>query len=197
MNLDYLKSFYCIVKCNSISKASEKLHITQPGLSSQLKKLESEFGHSLLNRSNQGVSLTPVGEIVFDYAKLIFKLEENLYNDIKKLNTDQNNLSIAACQNFGSFYFSSKIHNFEEIYQNTNVTINTYNSSEVLKNILNHNYDLGILVGGEYCKHITKSKNYKHIDMMSFFEDELILCVNSSHNKDVVNKKDFIDTKYL
>ena len=197
MNLEYLKSFYCIAECNSISKASEELHITQPGLSSQLKKLETELGHTLLDRSNQGVSLTPAGEIVFDYAKLIFKLEKNLYNDIKKVNNDKKKLSIAACQNFGSFYFSSKIHQFEEIYQDTNVTINTYNSSEVLNNILNHDYNLGIMVGSENCKHIENSDNCNHIDITNFFEDELILCVNSSYPKNTINIKDFLELPFI
>lgn len=193
MNLDYLKSFYCIAKCNSISKASEKLHITQPGLSSQLKKLESDLGHTLLTRSNKGTSLTSVGEVVFDYAKLIFKLEENLYSDIKKISDEKNKISIAACQNFGSFYFSSKIHQFEELYNNTNVVINTYNSSKVFQNILNHNYDMGIMVGSDSCKHISSSESCEHITMTKFFEDELILCVNSSYPKDTINIKDFLE----
>ncbi|MFO7820295.1 MAG: LysR family transcriptional regulator [Halanaerobacter sp.] len=193
MNLDYLKSFYCIAKCNSISKASEKLHITQPGLSSQLKKLEDDLGHTLLNRSNKGTSLTTVGELVFDYAKLIFKLEENLYNDIKKISADKNKLSIAACQNFGSFYFSSKIHQFEELYENTNVTINTYNSSKVFQNVLNHNYDMGIMVGSDNCRHIANGENCEHISMTQFFEDELILCVNSSYPKDTITITDLLE----
>ncbi|MBM7556920.1 LysR family transcriptional regulator [Halanaerobacter jeridensis] len=197
MNLEYLKSFYCIAECNSISKASQELHITQPGLSSQLKKLETELGHTLLDRSNQGVSLTPVGEIVFDYAKLIFKLEENLYDDIKKVNADKKKLSIAACQNFGSFYFSSKVHQFEEISQDTNVTINTYNSSEVLKNVLNHDYNLGIIIGSEDCKHVKNSANCDHLDITHFFEDELILCVNSSYPKDTINIKDFLELPFI
>ena len=193
MNLDYLKSFYCIAECNSISKASEKLHISQPGLSSQLKKLETELGHPLLDRSNKGVCLTEAGELVFDYAKLIFKLEENLYEDLKKINKNKNNLSIAACQNFGSFYFSSKIHHFEEIYQDTNVTINTYNSSQVLTNILNHNYNLGIIVGSENCKYLEDSINCEHVDINNFFEDQLVLCINQSYPKDTITIPEFLD----
>lgn len=98
MNLDYLKSFYYIAQCNSISKASEILHVTQPGLSMQLKSLESELGFSLMSRSNKGVLLTSEGEIVYDYAKSIFTLEENMYNSINSLEQKKNTLFIASAR---------------------------------------------------------------------------------------------------
>lgn len=115
MKIEYLRSFYYIVKCKSISKASKTLHITQPGLSKQLQKLEDNFSAPLLKRSNKGVKLTEVGKKVFDFAETILHLEKNLYSEVKRIKNKNEQLVIAACQNFGSFYFASKIHKFEKI----------------------------------------------------------------------------------
>ncbi len=78
MNLDYLRSFYITVKCNSISKAAKHLHLTQPGLSMQIQNLEDEVGAMLLIRSNKGVELTEEGRIVFEHAATMLSLESNI-----------------------------------------------------------------------------------------------------------------------
>lgn len=91
MNLQYLKSFYITVKVNSISKAAKILHLTQPGLSMQIRALEKELQVSLLNRSNKGVNLTEAGKIVFDYAGTILSLQENIERDLKTLKAQKNN----------------------------------------------------------------------------------------------------------
>lgn len=82
MNLDYLKSFYVTVKCNSISKAAKQLHLTQPGLSMQVQNLEDEVGAKLLIRSNKGVELTEEGKIVFEHATTMLSIQK--YQKIHK-----------------------------------------------------------------------------------------------------------------
>lgn len=181
MNLEYLKSFYWIAKCNSISKASQKLHMSQPGLSNQLKRLEDELGYPLLSRSNQGVLLTSAGEIVFDYSKSIFKLEENMHETIGDLNKSKNKLSIAACKNFGFTYFASKIHDFKELYSQSDIKIDTYNSSEVIDKILNYDYNIGIISG---------QANLDGLEEVDFFDDKLILFTKYNYPKDSINIKD-------
>jgi DNA-binding transcriptional LysR family regulator len=180
MNIDYLKSFYYVAELNSISKASKKLYISQPGLSMQLKKLEEDIGHKLLTRSNQGVLLTSIGEEVFSYAKSIFDLEENLYKKIENLNLKKDKLVVAACKNFGSFYFASKVHKFKEIYENSKVTLDTYNSSVVMQKVMNHEYNIGIIA--EY-EEMEKSKE---VDIESFFDDELVLCSKFNFHKNSI-----------
>ena len=193
MKIEYLKSFYYTARCKSISKASEALHITQPGLSKQLQKLEENFSLPLLKRSNKGVILTEVGQKVFDYAETILHLEENLYNEIEKIKNKNKHLVIAACQNFGSFYFASKIHKFEENYNELRVKIDTFNSSDVLNKVLKHDYNLGILAGMENCDHLFFEKNCDqcpYIDKHDFFKDSLVLCAANDFEQDLITEKE-------
>ncbi|MDF2677930.1 MAG: transcriptional regulatory protein [Bacillota bacterium] len=184
MNLDYLKSFYYIAQCNSISKASEILHVTQPGLSMQLKSLESELGFSLLSRSNKGVLLTSEGEVVYDYAKSIFALEENMYNSINSLEQKKNTLFIASCKTYGSYQLAFNICNFKDIHSGLDICMDTFNTSEVIDKILNHDYNIGIIKGN--CS--TEAKEM--IEETSFFDDEIVLCINPSYSKDEIKIKE-------
>jgi DNA-binding transcriptional LysR family regulator len=198
--IDYLRSFYYTARCKSISKASETLHISQPGLSKQLQKLEEDFEATLFERSNKGVILTKIGKKVFDYAESILQLEKNLYNEIEKMKNKEEQLNIAACQNFGSFYFASKIHKFEKDYSNLQIKINTYNSSKVLNKVLNHDYTLGILVGMENCDHLFFEKdcqNCPYIDKIDFFEDQLVLCASQNFDRDLITTDEIEDLSII
>jgi DNA-binding transcriptional LysR family regulator len=193
VKIEYLRSFYYTARCKSISKASEALHISQPGLSKQLQKLEENFSLPLLQRSNKGVILTEIGQKVFDYAETILHLEENLYNEIEKIKNENKHLVIAACQNFGSFYFASKIHKFEENYNELRIKIDTFNSSDVLNNVLKHDYNLGILAGMENCDHLFFEKNCDecpYIDKYDFFEDSLVLCASTEFEQELITEKE-------
>lgn len=193
MKIDYLKSFYYTARCKSISKASRALHITQPGLSKQLQKLEDDFSVPLLKRSNQGVLLTNVGKKVFDYAETIMELEENLYNQIEKMKEKNENLVIAACENFGSFYFASKIHQFENNYDDLRVKIDTFNSSDVLNSILKNQYNLGIIIQMDNYDHLFFEKNCDECLFISeheFFDDSLVLCASKNFEKNQIKEED-------
>ncbi|MEV6757007.1 LysR family transcriptional regulator [Streptomyces sp. NPDC051214] len=69
-----LRSFVAVVRAGSISRAATTLGRTQPGLSQQVRKLESAVGRPLLYRSPSGVSLTRAGEELLPYAERILSL---------------------------------------------------------------------------------------------------------------------------
>lgn len=181
MNIEYLKSFYYIANLNSISKASKVLHISQPGLSQQLKKLEGEIGHPLLTRTSQGVLLTSIGEVVFKYATSIFHLENDLHESIHSLISAQDTLSIAVCKNFGSFYLATKIHAFKTLYQDTHMIIDTYPSHDVVSKVCSHDYNIGITMFPE---------QLHQLQATPFFKDQLVLCTAPSFKADTIDVND-------
>ncbi|MDR7095605.1 LysR family transcriptional regulator [Hydrogenophaga laconesensis] len=78
MELRQLKYFLCIADSGSLSRASEKLHIAQSALSRQIMELEADLEARLMVRGRSGVSLTPEGEVLYDYALGITKQVANL-----------------------------------------------------------------------------------------------------------------------
>ncbi|MET8541736.1 LysR family transcriptional regulator [Kitasatospora sp. NPDC004799] len=69
MELRQLQYFVTVAQQGSFTRAAQLLHLTQPGVSSQIRQLERELGHRLLDRSGRTVRLTPVGEAVLPHAR--------------------------------------------------------------------------------------------------------------------------------
>jgi LysR family hydrogen peroxide-inducible transcriptional activator len=69
MNLQELRYFAAVVEHRHFGRAAEACNVSQPTLSSQLRKLEEELGVTLLERTNKRVDLTPVGRQILDHAR--------------------------------------------------------------------------------------------------------------------------------
>ena len=83
LNYHHLLYFWTVAKEGGISKAAKKLHLAQPTLSSQIKKLESSVGAKLFDRSGRTLVLSDTGQMVFRYADEIFTLGRELTDALK------------------------------------------------------------------------------------------------------------------
>jgi len=69
MELRQLEYFVAVAEDANFTRAAERLHVSQPGVSAQIRRLERELGQELLDRSGRTVSLTDVGAAVLPYAR--------------------------------------------------------------------------------------------------------------------------------
>ena len=84
LNYHHLYYFYTIAQEGTIAKASKRLRIGQPALSTQLKQLESSLGHPLFIREQQRLIINPFGRQVMEYATEIFRLGRELQEFAKE-----------------------------------------------------------------------------------------------------------------
>lgn len=145
MNLEYLKSFYITVKCNSISKAAEVLHLTQPGLSGQIKSLENDLGVNLLIRSNKGVKLTEEGKVLFDYADTLLSIQKNIESDLENLHDKHSKLLIGACKSVGEYALPCSIYVFKHLHSEIDIQMEVSNSTDVIQKLEEHTINIGII----------------------------------------------------
>ena len=82
MNYNHLRYFWAAAREGSVTSAAEALHVSQPTVSAQIRKLERSLGHELFDRSGRALTLTPEGRVVFDYADEIFHLGEELVGTV-------------------------------------------------------------------------------------------------------------------
>ena len=78
LNYHHLLYFWTVAREGSISRACERLHVAQPTISSQLRKLEKSVGDQLFKRVGRNLVLTETGQLVLRYADEIFSLGQEL-----------------------------------------------------------------------------------------------------------------------
>jgi LysR family transcriptional regulator, transcriptional activator of nhaA len=84
LNFHHLRYFWTVAREGGLRKAAERLHVSQPTISAQVKALEEQLGEKLTRRAGRGLALTEAGRRVFDYAEQIFALGEELVQAVGK-----------------------------------------------------------------------------------------------------------------
>ena len=69
IDLKWLRSFLVVAEEASFTRAAARVHVAQPGVSAQVRRLESELGQRLLDRSGRTVRLTEAGAAVLPFAR--------------------------------------------------------------------------------------------------------------------------------
>jgi len=89
LNYHHLLYFWTVAKEGGITRAAEKLHLSQPTLSTQIQKLEKSMGVKLFDRKSRTMVLTDTGQTVFRYADEIFNLGRELTDVIRGRSGDK------------------------------------------------------------------------------------------------------------
>ena len=79
MDFRHLRAFIAVAEESSVTKAAERLHISQPPLSRHIKQLEGELGITLFLRHRQGVTLTDAGHVLLEKARVLATAAADFY----------------------------------------------------------------------------------------------------------------------
>lgn len=146
MNTDDYKYILTIAEEGSITRAAEKLFITQPALSQRIKHVRKELGIDLFITDKTGIHLTNDGHCFARYAQKILMEEENMKRELQEMhNMEGGSMTIGVSQMSGSKYFQNLIIKFHDLHPNVNINICEYPSSELKRLLQNGKIDLGIL----------------------------------------------------
>ena len=116
--------FLTIVKERSISKAAERLYLSQPYLSQYLAKLENSLGVVLLDRSHSPLKLTPAGELFHAYLERQSFLDRQLVSDLRDIQDKKRPLlHIGVSPWRGSILLPDILPRFEEQYPDVQVVL--------------------------------------------------------------------------
>ncbi|WP_144552924.1 LysR family transcriptional regulator [Bacillus sp. X1(2014)] len=122
MDLKQLEYMIKIAEENNITKAAEKLFITQSALNQQLLKLEKDLGTQLFVRSRTNWHPTQAGEIYIENAKKMVRIKKDTYNQINDLiDIKKGKLSIGLTPERGPEMFASIYPSFYKKYPNVKV----------------------------------------------------------------------------
>ena len=83
MNIKHFQYIRAVAECPTLSAAAEKLFISQPALSQQIRKIEDELGAELFSRDGHSMTLTPQGEIFLRGGTRIIQIYDSLRQEIQ------------------------------------------------------------------------------------------------------------------
>lgn len=146
INYESYKIFYYVAVESSISKAAEKLLISQPAVTWQIKSLENQLNITLFIRTKKGVFLTEEGKVLFEYVKQgveSFTNGENMLTNIKNL--DYGTISIGASATVSKHVLMPYLEKFHEKYPNIEIKIMNALTENLIRELRNGNLDMLVL----------------------------------------------------
>lgn len=174
MNLHQLRVFFHVARCLSFSRASEELHISQPAVSVQVRKLEEEIGVELIEQIGKKLYLTEPGKLLQEYAERIFTTEreaESMLSDFRGLNTGE--LAIGVSSTLGTYYVPGMLAEFRQQFPKLDVTMKMGNTEWVEEQILKNLVDMAIVSG--------ELGHSGELSIMPFLHDELVIIAAPNH----------------
>lgn len=176
MNIHGLRLFSQVAKTGSFTKAAEQMRISQPAVSSQIKKFEQEIGVSLFKQHGRGIQLTVFGKELAEKAQNFFAFEEQIEGFIEDhQHARAGTLQIAATYLPANFLIPNWAATFKAANEDVNLVITTSNSKGVLEHLKQYKADIAIFGGGI-------SEIPKEIERDELLEDELWFVVSPNHH---------------
>lgn len=144
-NYRHLWYFWHVAREGGMTAASHVLHVSQPALSAQVRKLEGSLGEELFDRSGRGLELTEVGRVVFGYADEIFALGRELADAVDGLpGRGPLRLSVGIVEAFPKLLAHHLIAPALEAFQHLHLTVETAHPERLYARLAVHDLDLVI-----------------------------------------------------
>ncbi|MDF2541425.1 MAG: transcriptional regulator, LysR family [Herbinix sp.] len=193
MDLHYLEIFNTVAKHVSFKRASEILHISQPALSIQIKKLESQTGLRLFYKIGNKMYLSDDGIMLYEYTKKIFtiidEMEQNISNQQEFIG---GTIQLGGSNTPGTYILPTVIGEMKKLYPSVTVNLHIADTSEITTMIENGTLDLAVNGGnGNYNSNIVVEK---------LLDDRLVIVAspkNSLCEKECVDVEDLSEISFI
>lgn len=143
MRLTQLRSFHAVARAGGFTGGARLLHISQPTVTTQVRFLEQTYGIELFYRRGHKVTLTPLGEQLFELAQKVFALESetiHLLEDSGELRSGH--LRVGAV---GPFHVTEMLARFNKRFPGLDVSVRVGNSEVVQQELLDYRTDVAVL----------------------------------------------------
>lgn len=147
MELRHLRYFLAVAEEGNVTRAAERLHISQPPLSQQLKDLERTLGVTLLNRSTQGVTLTAAGQAFRDEARHILQAAEQARLVALRAAKGQTGTLRVGFTSSAAFnpVVAGTLREFRRQWPDVQVLLEETNTTRLTEGLLHHKLDAAFL----------------------------------------------------
>ncbi|MCP3747412.1 LysR family transcriptional regulator [Paenibacillus sp. A3M_27_13] len=161
-----LKIFRAVAREGSITKAAQALNYVQSNVTSRIQQLEAQLNVPLFRRSNRGMTLTPAGENLLEYADTILTLLDEAVKSTQYSDQPEGPLRLGSIETAAVTHLTSLLTEYHAQYPDVHLSLMTGSTHDLVQKVLNYELD-GAFVYGPV--------DDPHIEYVAAFEEELVL----------------------
>ena len=173
MNLRALQYFVKLADLRHFSKAAEACFVSQPTLSTQIKKLEEELGVQLVERMPKAIMLTPVGEEIAERARLVLNDIEQIRTVARRSsNPAEGVLRLGLFPTLAPYFLPHVVPSVRKHYPKLRLQLAEEKTEDILRMLRQGQLDAGVLalpIGGE------------GMEMEILFKEPFVLALPANH----------------
>ena len=172
MDINHLEVFLAVAQERSFSRAAESLHRTQPAVSQAIRRLESELGESLFDRSSKDGTLTAAGRVLLDFSQQMLNLRHHAQSAIRELRDLQRGKLSLGANEYTVNSLLPLIPVFRARHPHIKIEIKRSLASRIPGEIIGRDVEIGV---------ISFKPNDTALKSISVGVDELALVVSPNH----------------
>ncbi|MDX6507477.1 MAG: hypothetical protein QOG06_2121 [Gaiellaceae bacterium] len=174
MDTRQLAAFCAVVERKSFSQAAERLGVTQPAVSLQVRSLEKRLGRRLLDRSGRRVEPTEAGAALYRSAQRMLQLEEQLVDELQAADGGDlgGTLHVGASTGPGSTVVPVLLCEFQRDNPAVSVSLSISDTQSVVERVAERELELGV---------VGAARRHRGVVFEPFFRDEVVLAVPPGH----------------
>jgi len=174
MDTRQLQAFCEVVDRKSFSLAAEKLGVTQPAVSLQVRALEKRLGAQLLDRSGRRVEPTESGLKLYRSAQRLLALEEEIVNELAEDATGEldGTFEIGASTGPGGVVLAQILCQFAEVHQTLHIALSVFDTQTVVERVADRTLQLGV---------VGAAPRHRGVEYEPFFKDTVVLACPPGH----------------
>jgi DNA-binding transcriptional LysR family regulator len=174
MDTRQLAAFCAVVERKSFSQAADRLGVTQPAVSLQIRALEERLGQRLLDRSGRRVEPTEAGMRLYRGAQKLLALEEQLVEEVASGAEGElrGRLEIGASTGPGGSVLPPLLCEFQDANPATTIGLSVFDTQTVVDLVARRELELGV---------VGAARRHRGVVFEPFFRDEVILVCPPDH----------------
>ena len=174
MDTRQLQAFCEVVERKSFSLAAERLGVTQPAVSLQVRALEKRLGAQLLDRSGRRVEPTEAGVRLYRGAQRLLALEAEITKDLAEEATGAlaGTFEIGASTGPGGVVLSQLLCQFADVHPELHVALSVFDTQTVVDRVADRTLEVGV---------VGAAPRHRGVEYEPFFSDNVILACPPGH----------------
>ena len=199
MNLNHLAAFHAVAEEGGVSRGAERLCVSQPAVSKQVRELEAALGLKLFDRLPRGVRLTQAGEVLAGHARRLFAVEADAERAIAELKgLSRGSLRVGASLTIGVYLMPEILGAYRKLHPGIDLELEIANTQMIQQKLRENALDVALTEG--FVETCEPKSELDDLEAEIFHRDELVAVVPPGHrllSEEVVTAAQFCAEPFL